>query len=66
VIVAHGDQESPESQRQSAEFARTLERAGRLDRLIVGQGHNHFELIETLASPYGLLGRAVLEQLKLA
>jgi len=31
----------------------------------VGQGHNHFELPETLASPYGLLGRAVLEQLEL-
>ena len=65
VIVAYGDQESPEFQRQSADFARTLERAGRLERLVVGQGHNHFELPETLASPYGLLGRAVLEQLKL-
>jgi arylformamidase len=65
VIVAYGDQESPEFQRQSVEFARTLEQGGRLDRLIVGQGHNHFELPETLASPYGLLGRAVLEQMKL-
>ena len=65
VIVAYGDQESPEFQRQSVEFARTLEGAGRLDRLILGQGHNHFELPETLASPYGLLGRAVLEQLQL-
>ena len=25
----------------------------------------HFEIIETLTSPYGLLGRAVLEQMKL-
>jgi arylformamidase len=65
VIVAYGDQESPEFQRQSVEFARTLEESGRLDRLIVGQGHNHFELPETLASPDGLLGRAVLEQMKL-
>jgi arylformamidase len=65
VIVTYGDQESPEFQRQSAEFARTLEQAGRLDRLIVGQGHNHFELPETLGSPYGLLGRAMLEQMKL-
>jgi arylformamidase len=65
VIVAYGDQESPEFQRQSVEFARTLEESGRLDRLIVGQGHNHFELPETLASPDGLLGRGVLEQMKL-
>lgn len=66
AIVAYGDQESSEFQRQSVEFARALEQAGRLDRLIVGQGHNHFELPETLASPYGILGRAVLEQMKLA
>jgi arylformamidase len=65
VIVAYGDQESPEFQRQSREFAEVLARTGRLDRLIVGHGHNHFELPETLASPYGLLGRAVLEQMKL-
>jgi arylformamidase len=66
VIVAYGDQESPEFQRQGREFAAALDRAGRLDRLILAQGHNHFELPETLASPYGLLGRAVLEQMKLA
>ena len=28
--------------------------------------YNHFEMFETLASPYGLLGRAALEQMKLA
>ena len=33
--------------------------------LIVGAGYNHFELLETLASPYGFFGRAVLEQMKL-
>jgi arylformamidase len=66
VIVAYGDQESPEFQRQSSDFARALRHNGRLDRLIVGRGCNHFELPETLASPDGLLGRAVLEQMKLA
>jgi arylformamidase len=65
VIVACGDQESPEFQRQSRDFARALEQAGWLDRLIVGQGYNHFDLPETLGSPYGLLGRAMLEQMKL-
>jgi hypothetical protein len=31
----------------------------------VAQGYNHFEMNETLASPYGPFGRAVLEQMKL-
>ena len=33
--------------------------------LIAGQGYNHFEMIETLANPYGLLGRAALDLMKL-
>jgi arylformamidase len=33
--------------------------------LLVGEGYNHFELHETLGNPYGLLGRAVLQQMKL-
>jgi arylformamidase len=32
----------------------------------VGEGYNHFEIPETMASPYGLLGRAVLELMGLA
>jgi arylformamidase len=31
----------------------------------VGEGYNHFEMLETLANPYGLLGRAVLAQMGL-
>ena len=33
--------------------------------LIEGAAYNHFELLETLANPYGLMGRAMLEQMKL-
>lgn len=65
VIVAYGDLESPEFQRQAREFAGAVERIGKLDRLIVGLGYNHFEMIETLANPYGLLGRAALDLMKL-
>jgi len=65
VIVAYGDQESPEFQRQSREFAEALRTAGRLHALIVGQGYNHFEIPETLASPYGLVGRATLDLMRL-
>src|SRR3989338_1515140 len=66
VIVAHGTLESPEFQRQAREFAAAVKAAGKPVQLIVGEGYNHFEMPETLGSPHGLLGRAVLEQMKLA
>ena len=65
VIVAHGTLESPEFQRQSREFAAAVKAAGKSVTLLTGEGYNHFELHETLGNPYGLLGRAVLEQMKL-
>jgi hypothetical protein len=40
--------------------------AGKPIQLLVGEGYNHFEMLETLANPYGLLGRAMLAQMKLA
>jgi arylformamidase len=66
LILAHGTLETPEFQRQSRDFAAAAKAAGKPVQLLVAQGYNHFEIIETLASPYGLLGRAVLEQMKLA
>jgi arylformamidase len=65
VVVAYGERDSPEFQRQSREFAAALERAGRLRGLLVGRGLNHFEMPETLASAGGLLGRAALELMHL-
>ena len=29
----------------------------------LAEGYNHFEILETLASPYGLLGRLMLERM---
>lgn len=66
VIVAHGTLESPEFQRQSRDFAAAVKAAGKPVQLIVGEGYNHFELPETLGNPFGLMGRAALEQMKLA
>ena len=40
--------------------------AGKPVQLIYAEGYNHFEIQETLASPYGAIGRAVLEQMRLA
>ena len=65
VILAHGTQETPEFQRQSRDFVQAVRAAGKPAQLLVAQGYNHFEILETLASPYGLLGRAALEQMKL-
>ena len=65
VVIAHGTLETPEFQRQSREFAAAVQIAGKRVELLVGDGYNHFELYETLANPYGLLGRAVLAQMNL-
>ena len=66
VIVAYGTLETPEFQRQSRDFAAALRATGKPVQLLVGEEYNHFEIIETLANPYGLLGRAVLEQMNLS
>jgi arylformamidase len=65
VIVAHGTLETPEFQRQTRDFAAAAKAAGKAVTLIVADGYNHFEIIETLANPHGILGRAALEQMKL-
>ena len=65
VIVAYGSLETPEFQRQSRDFAAAVKAAGKPVQLLVAEGYNHFEIPETLANPYGLLGRAVLGQMKL-
>ena len=66
VILAYGTLETPEFQRQSRDFAAAVKAAGKPVTLLVGEGYNHFEMPELLANPYGLLGRAALEQMKLA
>lgn len=63
LILAYGSLESPEFQRQSREFAAAVEARRKPVRLIRAEGYNHFEIAETLANPYGVLGRAMLELL---
>ena len=64
VIVAYGSYETPEFKRQSRDFAKAVADAGKYLQLIVAENYNHFEVIETLANPHGILGRAVLEQMQ--
>jgi arylformamidase len=65
LILTYGTYETPEFQRQSRDFAAAVKAAGKPVELLVGEGYNHFEMLETLANPYGLLGRAVLTQMGL-
>ena len=65
LILAYGTYETPEFQRQTRDFYAAVKAAGKPVELLVGEGYNHFEMLETLANPYGLLGRAVLAQMRL-
>jgi arylformamidase len=66
LILAYGTQETPEFQRQTREFFAAVQAMGKPVELIVGEAYNHFELLETLANPYGLAGRAMLRQMQIA
>lgn len=63
LTLAYGTLESPEFQRQSRQFATAVQAAGKPVTLLLAQEYNHFEIIETLANPYSLLGSAALARL---
>lgn len=65
LVIAYGTLETPEFQRQARDFAATARNAGKPVELLVAEGYNHFEILETLASPYGLLGRVALRAMNL-
>jgi arylformamidase len=64
VVIAYSNLDTPEFQRQSRDFIASLRAAGKPVREIVGDAYNHFEFIETLANPYGVLGHAALEMMR--
>jgi arylformamidase len=64
IVVSHGTLESPEFVRQAREFVAAAKAAGKPAELLVAEGYNHFEILETLGNPYGLLGRAALKTMK--
>jgi arylformamidase len=65
LVLTIGTLETPEFQRQSRDFAAALTKAGKPVKLIVAKGHNHFEMGESLGNPYGIMGRAAMEIMKL-
>ena len=66
LVLAYGSCETPEFQRQTRDFFAAVRGLDKPAELIVGEAYNHFELLETLANPYGLTGRALLRQMGLA
>jgi arylformamidase len=66
ITVAYGDCESPEFQRQNRDFAAAVKAAGKPVELLEAKGYNHFEIAETLANPFGLLGRAALKLMNIS
>jgi arylformamidase len=64
IVLMYGTYETPEFQRQSRDFAKAIENVGKAVELIVAENYNHFEIMETLANPFGKYGRAVLEQIQ--
>jgi len=65
LAVGIGEHESDEFKRQARAFAGAAERHGVPVELVEGTGLNHFEIVTTLASPAGLLGRIALHQMGL-
>jgi len=60
LLLAVGSAESPEFQRQTHEYAKAVAGSGVPANVIVGETYHHFDILETLGNPYGLLGRRLL------
>jgi arylformamidase len=65
VALGIGGRESDEFKRQAREFAAAVDRHGAPVGIFEDAGLNHFEIVTTLASPAGLLGRIALHQMGL-
>jgi arylformamidase len=62
LTLVYGSLETPEFQRQSRDFFDAAQAAGKDVELRVAEGYNHFEVLETLCSPFGVMGRAALDR----
>jgi arylformamidase len=66
IVVTYGTNETPEFQRQNRDFAAAVKAAGKPAELIEAPNYDHFEMNESLASPYAPNGRAALAMMKLS
>jgi arylformamidase len=65
IVLVYGSLETPEFKRQPRDFAESLKNARKQVKLVYAEGYNHYEIAETIANPYGFVGRAILEQMGL-
>ena len=65
LIVAAAEFDAPEFRRQAHDFAAAAARAGATVRHVEANGFNHFDVINSLDDPQGLLGKLMLEQMEL-
>lgn len=63
VLLGYAEHDTDEFQRQTVEYSKALERAGRLQRLIRFPAVNHFELMECFGDPEHALIAAILDQM---
>jgi arylformamidase len=59
-MIAYGTRELPELCRQSIDYGRAWNERGLPGRLLPVEEANHFTILEALASPQGMLMRAML------
>jgi len=64
LLLTVGSKESPEFRRQAEDYTQAVTSSGKRARFVIGENYNHFEILETLGSPYGLLGRGLLGVIK--
>jgi arylformamidase len=60
VVITYGSGDTPEFRRQSQAFFAALRQAGKAAELVEGAGLGHMEMLESLADPAGINGRALL------
>ena len=65
LLIGYGTLETPEFQRQSRDFAAAAREAGKDVELLVAEGCYHLEVEQTIANPFGLLGKALLDMMQL-
>jgi arylformamidase len=66
LVLTYGTLETPEFQRQTREFYAAVKAAGKPVQLVTCESYNHYETQETLGNPYGVMGRAALQMMRLA
>lgn len=64
LVIAYGTAELPELRRQSISYADAWNERGLPGRLMAIAGANHFTILEALASPDGMLTKALVRTLR--